>query len=54
MAKELAEAAELHNQEEASARKKKAKAEAELAVVIGKYDGDMMATSSKIAEIKVR
>lgn len=54
LAKETGEAAELHQQEETSARKKKAKVEVELAAVVSKYDRDMAAKTAQIEEVKVR
>lgn len=54
LAKETGEAAELHQQEETAARKKKAKVEVELAAVVSKYDRDMAAKTAQIEEIKVR
>lgn len=53
LAKETGEAAELHQQEETSARKKKAKAEVELAGTVAKYDRDMAVKTTQIDEIKV-
>lgn len=52
--KETGEAAELHEQEEAASRKKKTKAEMELAATVGRYDRDMVARTAQIEEIKVR
>lgn len=54
LAKETGEAAELHQQEETAARKKKAKVEVELTTTVGKYDRDMTAKTAQIEEIKVR
>eukprot|EP00752_Nemacystus_decipiens_P005348 g4849.t1 len=54
LAKETGEAAELHQQEETAARKKKAKVEVELAGVVSKYDRDMAAKTAQIEEIKAK
>lgn len=52
LSKDIEETSDLHQQEEAASRKKKAKLEAELALAVGRYDRDMKAKTAQIAEIK--
>lgn len=52
LSKEMAETAELYQQEEVASRKKKTKMEVELAATVEKYDRDMAAKTAQIDDLK--
>ncbi|CAM9316669.1 unnamed protein product [Choristocarpus tenellus] len=54
LTKDITEVSEAHRIEEADARKKKAKAEAELASIIAKYDRDMVDRTAAIRAIELK
>ncbi|CAM9844625.1 unnamed protein product, partial [Phaeothamnion confervicola] len=49
--KEIADTAEAHREEEAASRRRKTKAEAELAAAVARFDGDMATTTEEIARL---